>query len=259
VKRQFCIHCGSGIGPWRREGEGSCPECWLNVLIGCEISGLIRDEFRALGHNAWSCDLYDIEDVPPHWPQQQWPNYHLTGDVRWWLDPKNPPDMGRYTNGRGWDLLIAMPPCTYLANIGVQWLYTRDEQGERRRNPERWAQLDEAAQFFNEMLDAPVPHIAVENPTQHKHAIARIPRRYAQGVQPFQFGHAESKATYLWLKNLPPLVPTCIVPPPYTQRVWKMGPGKWRQMDRSLTYPGIAKAMARQWSAYIQEQMLCTG
>ena len=210
----------------------------LNVLIGCEISGLIRDEFVARGHNAFSCDLFSLEQVPPYWPKQRFPERHLVGDVRYWAQNR--------TAGC-WDLAIFMPPCTYLANSGVRWLYREDGTVAY----DRWELMRRGADFFRELLNAPIPHIAVENPVQHRYARERIGVPFTQTVQPWQFGHAEVKRTCLWLKNLPPLVPTKIVPPPYHARVWKMGPHEYRQMDRSLTYPGIAKAMADQWTAHI--------
>lgn len=187
------------------------------VLVACEFSGIVRDAFTARGHEAWSVDLLPTERPGLHWE----------GDVRTVLV-------------EGWDLMIAHPPCTYLANSGVRWLY--GGKGTER-DPDRWALMEEAAAFFRELLDAPIPRIAVENPIMHRHAGIRRPD---QLIQPWQFGHGETKATGLWLKNLPPLVPTNIVPE-RVQRVHLMPPGPERWRERSRTYEGIAAAMAAQW------------
>ena len=219
----------------------------LNVLVACEISGLIRDAFRERGHNAWSVDLLSLDDVPPHWPAQRWPNYHLVGDALEWLrgewrgTPLGPDGP--------WDLLIAMPPCTYLTNAGVRWLVRNGKD----INPDRWKAMRAGAYLFNEFLRARVEHIAVENPIMHKHAAMWVDRPYDQTLHPWQFwggepGCGEVKRTCLWLKNLPPLVPTTPNEPGRVQRVWRMGPSKYRQMDRSLTPIGLAQAMAAQWS-----------
>lgn len=188
----------------------------MRVLVACEFSGAVRNAFRARGHDAWSCDLQAAEDHS---------SYHYQGDVR---------DM--FT--QSWDLLIAHPPCTYLANSGVRWLHTE---------PGRWQQMRTAAAFFNLMLTAPVKRIAVENPIMHKHARGLIRANYTQIVQPWQFGHGETKATCLWLKNLPALKPTQYVSG-RVPRVHMEAPGPERANNRSRTYQGIADAMAAQWS-----------
>ena len=208
----------------------------MRVLVACEISGMIRDAFRRRGHAAWSIDLLGLDDIPPHWPPQEFPQYHLVGNALDWLYPT------RFASQ--WDLLIAMPPCTVLTNSGVRWLY---ERGTRRKVPGRWANLLEGAALFNAFYRAKVPRIAVENPVMHRHARELVDGPPSQRIQPYQFGHNESKSTCLWLKGLPLLAPTQHVPPPYVHRVHKMGPGPWRQADRSLTYRGIAEAMAEQW------------
>jgi hypothetical protein len=192
----------------------------VRVLIGCEFSGTVREAFRELGHDAWSCDLLpDASSVrrPPH----------IVGDVREVACHAGP-----------WDLAIFHPPCTRLANSGVRWLAERN----------LWADLDAAADLFRACLTAPIARIAVENPIPHGHAIARIGRKYDQIIHPWQFGHGESKATCLWLKGLPPLTPTDVVAG-REQRIWKMGPSPDRWAERSKTYPGIARAMAAQWGA----------
>jgi hypothetical protein len=190
----------------------------MRVLIACEFSGIVRDAFTAAGHDAWSWDLLPTER----------PGKHVTGDVEAALNPGE------------WDLMIAHPPCTYLANSGVRWLYggkgtIRDE--------ERWALMEESAAFFRLLLEAPIPRIAVENPIMHSHAGIRKPD---QLIQPWQFGHGETKATGLWLKRLPPLVPTHIVTE-RRPRVHHASPGPDRWKERSRTLEGIAAAMAAQW------------
>mgnify|MGYP003529053999 FL=1 len=188
------------------------------VLIACEFSGVVRRAFAARDHDAWSCDLLPAEDGS---------NRHIVGDARDIL-------------GDGWDLLIvAHPPCTRLCNSGVRWLAERD----------LWGDLAEAADLFSDFWCAPVPRVCVENPVMHGHAKALI-RDYAppaQSVQPWQFGHGETKRTCLWLRGLPPLVPTEIVAG-REARVHRMPPGPDRWRERSRFFPGIAAAMAEQWS-----------
>lgn len=141
--------------------------------MACEFSGRVRQAFRDLGADAWSCDLLPADDRSPH---------HYQGDVFDVIDD-------------GWDLMIAHPPCTYLTNAGVRWLYTE---------PGRWEQMIDGAVFFRRLLDAEIPRIAVENPIMHRYAQKIIGRRQDQVVQPWMFGHPEQKGTGLWLKNLPP-------------------------------------------------------
>jgi len=195
----------------------------IKVLVCCEFSGVVREAFRKRGFDAWSCDLLPAEDGS---------KYHIRRDVREILDD-------------GWDLIIAHPPCTYLANSGVRWLHER---------PDRWGKLEEAASFFRELLKAPIPHIAVENPIPHRYAFERIGRKYDQIIQPWQFGEPYSKATCFWLKNLPPLYPTKIIPrDKVKQAVWREPPSLDRWKNRSRTYRGIAEAMAEQWGDYLLE------
>ena len=186
----------------------------MKVLIACEFSGTVRNAFIAQGHDAISCDILPTELPGPH----------IQGDIM-------NVDFSKF------DLMIAHPPCTYLCNSGVVWLY-RDES--------RWNKMREAAKFFKYLLDAPVKHIAVENPIMHKYAVEIIGRRQDQVIQPWQFGHGETKATCLWLKNLPKLTPTNIVEG-REQRLHKLPPSKDRWKLRSMTYKGIAEAMAKQW------------
>lgn len=200
------------------------------ALIGCETSGKVRKALRAVGVDAWSCDVLPSDDRSP---------FHIQADVLTVLED-------------GWDLLIAHPPCTYLANSGVRWLY---KQGTRERVEERWRLLEQGAAFFSRLITADIPLIALENPIQHKHAKALIGIAQSQVIQPWMFGHRETKATGLWLKGLPHLTPTNIVGPPVTAGERKAfavchrrTPSADRWKLRSETYQGIADAMATQWA-----------
>jgi hypothetical protein len=182
----------------------------VKVLIACEFSGTVRDAFLALGHDAWSCDLLPTESPGPH----------IHGDVLDVLD-------------QGWDLMIAHPPCTHLAVSGARWFKDKaDEQAE-------------ALAFVDALLNAPIPRIALENPVS---IISTYIRKPDQTIQPWQFGHPETKRTCLWLKNLPKLRPTEIVEG-REPRIHRLPPGPDRWKERSKTYPGIARAMAEQWGA----------
>lgn len=184
----------------------------MKVLVACEFSGIVREAFNALGHDAWSCDILPTEI----------PGNHIQADVLTILND-------------GWDLMVAHPPCTRLCNSGVCWLNKRN----------LWLEMCEAAAFFCRFLAAPIPMIAVENPIPHKYARAII-GDYTQLIQPYQFGHGETKATCLWLKNLPELKPTNIVEG-REQRLHRLPPTPDRAKLRSKTYSGIAAAMAMQW------------
>lgn len=139
--------------------------------------------------------------------------------------------------------MVAHPPCTYLANSGVRWLYG----GKGNVVDEaRWKQMEAAAIFFKHLLESDISKVAIENPIMHRYATEIIGRKHDQIIQPWQFGHGETKATALWLKNLPPLVPTDIVEERKPRVHWESpSPNRWR--NRSRTYEGIAKAMAEQW------------
>jgi len=179
----------------------------MKVLVACEMSGRVRDAFRKLGHDAWSCDL--LPNASP---------YHLQEDARLHLVSY-------------WDMLIAFPPCTYLCTSGSQhWPSKRKEQ-------------EEALEFVRLLLAAPIQRIALENPVSYIATRIRMPD---QIIQPWQFGHSYSKRTCLWLKNLPLLTPTKIMSD-RDDYIHSLPPTKYRQMQRSLTFPGIAKAMAEQW------------
>jgi site-specific DNA-cytosine methylase len=183
----------------------------MRVLVACEFSGIVRDAFRARGHDAWSCDLLPSEI----------PGKHYHADILAVLREQM----------EEWDLMIAFPPCTHLAVSGARWFKEKRDQQKA------------AIAFFMALVNAKVPRIAIENP------IGVMSSRYHkpdQIIQPWQFGHGETKATCLWLKDLPKLVPTKIVEG-REQRVYRMPPGPDRWKERSRTYPGIAEAMAEQW------------
>lgn len=188
----------------------------MRVLVACEFSGVVRNAFHRLGHDAWSCDLLPAEDQSL---------YHLQQNVLTVLD-------------RGWDLMIAHPPCTHLAVSGARWF------------KEKALEQLQALEFVRTLLDAPVHRIALENPVS---IISSRIRKPDQIIQPWQFGHGETKATCLWLKNLPKLTPTNIVDG-REGKVWKMGPSPDRWKERSRTYEGIAKAMAEQWGGRAQQE-----
>lgn len=198
----------------------------MKVLVACEFSGIVRDAFIRHGHNAMSCDLLPTERPGPH----------VIGDVNEVISD-------------GWDLMIAHPPCTYLTNAGVRHLH--DHVSLRKGNSAsicgsaRWVLLHESANFFRDLQNAPVERIAIENPIPHKYA-RNIIGKYCQLIQPWQFGHGETKATCLWLKNLPKLVPSKIVEG-RKARVHRESPGPNRWKNRSRTFAGIAEAMANQW------------
>ena len=183
----------------------------MRVLVACEFSGAVRDAFRALGHDAVSCDLLPCENPLPHVP-------HYQCDVRELL-------------GMRWDLMIAHPPCTHLAVSGARWF------------KEKAKEQAEALEFVQALLNAPIPRIALENPIS---IISSRIRKPDQIIQPWQFGHGEVKATCLWLKNLPKLVPTKVVEGRHPA-CWLASPGPDRWKIRSRTYEGIAQAMAEQW------------
>jgi hypothetical protein len=197
----------------------------VRVLVACEFSGVVRRAFRALGHDAWSCDILPAEDESP---------YHYQCDVREVLTTR-------------WDLMIAHPPCTYLAGMGIWWNHKR---------PERWPLTYAAKDFVLDLANAPIPRIAIENPIGYLNKNWRKPD---QIVNPWQFGHEAHKPTCLWLKDLPKLTPTKIVDRGefYTKAngarmsKWSHITSGTRKEDRariaSRTFEGIAQAMAEQW------------
>lgn len=226
----------------------------LKVLIGCEQSGVVRDAFNALGHDAWSCDLLAAETPS---------NRHIVGDVR------------DVMNWDSWDLLAVMhPPCTRLCNSGVRWLTKPPanwqpgypEGWESMSEPARlawmWEDLDRGAALFSDVWNVEhIPMVAVENPVMHKHAKARIRnfRPAAQSVQPWHFGtdedgpDNEKKRTCFWLRNLPKLRRTGTLDGTTAREsVHKASPGADRWKERSRFFPGIAAAMADQWGGAAQ-------
>lgn len=195
------------------------------VLVACECSGRVREAFRARGHDAVSCDLL---------PDEQGSPYHVHGDV---VPVLREP----------WALVIAHPPCTYLANSGARWLFEK---------PGRWGQLYDGVRFFRRFLECNVERVAVENPWPHKWAMEMIGRKPDQRAQPWWFGDRQKKGLCLWLKGLPPLLPDRVVgPPPKSgteeaktwESVWREPPGLDQARNRSRTFPGFARAMADQW------------
>lgn len=182
----------------------------MKILIACEFSGVVREAFRKLGHDAWSCDLLPCEDNSP---------YHLQCDVLRVLD-------------QGWDMMIAHPPCTHLAVSGARWFKNKLKEQK------------EALEFIKALMNAPIPKICIENPVS---IISSQIRKPDQIIQPWMFGHGETKATCLWLKGIHRLSPTHIVAG-RENRIHKMPPSENRWKQRSRTYQGIADAMAKQWS-----------
>lgn len=200
----------------------------MKVLVACEFSGIVREAFRRLGHEAWSCDIIDSEDNS---------RFHIKGDA-----------INNLSNG--FDLIIAHPPCTFLCNSGVRWLY-RGGKGNTR-NEGRWESMKDAAKFFLQFFNHYDGPLAVENPIMHSHAaeiVGNVARR--QIIQPWQFGCPETKATVLWLRGLPDLKPTNIVSGRFA-RSHLTGESKNRWKNRSRTITGIAEAMADQWGDYLE-------
>lgn len=196
----------------------------MKVLVACEFSGIVRRAFRDAGHDAWSCDLLPAEDDDPH---------HFQCDVR--RVPKI-----------FWDLMIAHPPCTHLSVSGARWFKNKHKEQQ------------EAIDFVKELMNFPIPHIAIENPISVLSTAIREPD---QIIQPWWFGHGETKATCLWLKNLPKLKPTQLVEG-REPRVHHAPPSPDRWKERSRTLQGIALAMAAQWGilpevTYTQQMELC--
>ena len=190
----------------------------MKVLIACEYSGAVRDAFIALGHDAMSCDLLPTDAPGPHYQ----------GDVRDVLDYP-------------WDLMIAHPPCTHLSVSGARHFVEKRKDGRQQS----------AVAFFMMLARANIPRIAIENPIC---VMSNFWRKPDQIIQPWQFGHGETKATALWLKCLPPLYPTNIVPG-REARIHRMPPSADRWKLRSATYAGIAKAMSQQWSEPAQMEI----
>jgi hypothetical protein len=203
----------------------------MRVLVACEFSGTVRDAFIAEGHDAISCDLLPTESPGPHYQ----------GDVFDIIDD-------------GFDLMIAHPPCTYLSNSGAKHLYIMGKK-ENGIYPMRWDKMERAALFFKRLWESKIPKKALENPIMMGYAKKIIGVKQSQIIHPYQFGHPERKATCLWLENLKSLTETNNVynimiklPKKEQQRVWMLPPSKDRWKTRSRTLPGIAKAMATQFT-----------
>jgi len=205
----------------------------MRILIGCEVSGVMRRAFAARGHDVWSCDLDAAEDGS---------NRHIRGDVRDVLSD-------------GWDMAICHPPCTRLCNSGVRWLHTPPPG---RTRDDMWREMDEGVDLFASCWSAPIARVAVENPVMHKHARERMPGDLPkpQIVQPWWFGDPAFKATGWYLRDLPPLAPTARLTPPKpgtdAHKAWsaihRASPGPNRARIRSRTFAGMANACAAQWA-----------
>lgn len=204
----------------------------MRVLVGCEESGVVRYEFERMGWDAWSCDL-----IPTRDPENK---KHIQADILTVLDDD-------------WDMAIFFTPCTFLANSGSKHLYI-DGRKENGMYLPRWELMRRDAELFKACMNSRIPKVVNENPIPHKYALKIIGRKYDQIIQPWQFGHPESKQTCLWVRGLPLLKPTNDVreemlklPKKQAQRIHHMPPSATRQRDRSETLLGIAKAMAEQW------------
>jgi hypothetical protein len=187
----------------------------MKILVACEYSGRVREAFRALGHDAWSCDIEPAEDYQ---------KYHIKEDVL------------NVIHWNNWDMMIAFPPCTYITKAGSRWLFQ-----DGKLNPDRHAKMIEGRDFFMELYNADIPKIALENPTPMH--IAELPKP-TQVIEPYQFGDPYTKRTLLWLKGLPQLAWTNLVTPKGDYATKFVRDPK----DRSRTFQGIADAMATQWS-----------
>ena len=191
----------------------------MKILVACEYSGIVRDAFVAKGHNAWSCDILPTESL----------GNHIQGDVLKYLD-------------KGWDLMIAHPPCTYLSNAGARYLYPKGNL-----NKDRYKLGLKAKEFFMALYNSPINKICVENPISSR--IFALPK-HTQTIQPYEYGHPVQKKTCLWLKNLPQLKPTNIIYERQSTKIagnWFNKGGKDRQKNRSKFFNGFAEAMANQW------------
>jgi len=215
----------------------------MKVLIACEESQEVCKAFRKLGHEAYSCDILPCSGGHPEW--------HIQDDIRNVLRH----EVIGCSGLPEWDLIIAHPICTYLTNSGVCWLYNKDKS----KNLDRWDKMKEGARFFKFFTMLKTPMVAIENPIMHKYAVDIIGRRQDQLIQPWQFGHGETKATCLWLKGLPKLEPTNIVEG-REQRIHNMVDENGKKIAwnnpkikylRSKTFKGIAKAMAEQWGKFL--------
>lgn len=252
MPNRFSVIIRLQLGRWREIQPSISESGEMNVLINCERSGVVRDEFLKRGHNAWSCDLFPTDSKMSNGLTSG----HLVMDAR------------RALTLHKWDLMIGHPECTFLTLAGAKHLYNRgpveingktqmQNRKEFGRDESRWAAMFAAAKFYNELLNSGIERICLENPIMHGHAAALVgePTQY---IQMWQFGHAETKKTGLRLVNLSPLTPTKIIPPDYEKwppgkgngyepKVHYASPGKNRSKERSETRIGVAAAMATQW------------
>lgn len=194
----------------------------MKILVACEESQAVTIELRRIGHEAYSCDIIPCSGGHPEW--------HIQQDVIPLLTQK-------------WDMILAFPPCTHLAVSGARYFEQKRKDGRQQA----------AIDFFMRFANADCPKIAIENPVGIMSTVWKKPD---QIIQPWQFGHGETKKTCLWLKGLPPLIPTEIVEG-REQRIWKMPPSEDRAKNRAKTFPGIARAMAEQWAGDIREGSQC--
>jgi len=216
----------------------------MNVLVACEFSGLIREAFRSRGHNAWSCDLLPTEDSSLN--HFQCNIFDILGDRA--ILPLR----------KRWDLMIGHPPCDHLSLSGARWCKDHWVKSKKHPDGKYWhegsskrALREKAAEFFRCLWNQDIEKICLENPMS---MASTLVTKRTQEIHPWQFGHPEQKTTWLWLKNLPHLIPTNLVydqmmslPSKERQKVWSMTPGPNRKNDRSRTFQGIAQAMAEQW------------
>lgn len=191
----------------------------MKILVACEESQAVTIELRRLGHETYSCDIEPCSGGHPEW--------HLQVDALELLKMK-------------WNMILAFPPCTHLAVSGARYFEQKRKDGRQQA----------AIDFFMRFANADCPKIAIENPVGIMSTVWKKPD---QIIQPWQFGHGETKKTCLWLKGLPPLIPTEIVEG-REQRIWKMPPSEDRAKNRAKTFPGIARAMAEQWAGDIREE-----
>jgi len=206
----------------------------MKILVACEESQAVTIELRRLGHEAYSCDIIPCSGGHPEW--------HIMQNVLPLLDGNcsfKTMDGTEHSIETRWDMILAFPPCTHLAVSGAKWFAAKRADGRQQA----------AIDFFMRFANSDCPRIAIENPVGIMSTVWKKPD---QIIQPWQFGHGETKKTCLWLKGLPPLIPTEIVEG-REQRIWKMPPSEDRAKNRAKTFPGIARAMAEQWAGDIRE------
>lgn len=210
----------------------------MKILVACEESQAVTIELRRLGHEAYSCDIIPCSGGHPEWHIMQNVLPLLNGNCSF-----KTMDGTEHSIETRWDMIIAFPPCTHLAVSGAKWFAAKRADGRQQA----------AIDFFMQFANADCSKIAIENPVGIMSTVWKKPD---QIIQPWQFGHGETKKTCLWLKGLPPLFPTNIVDG-REQRIWKMSPSEDRAKNRAKTFPGIARAMAEQWAGDIREGSQC--